>query len=245
MTTHLQTTLSLKHSPDWITAVKRVRTLAQRRLPDDLHGRIRRATALVLTGGVWLDEDGHTCQVRSSEADGPWYSANGACPCPDYPTAPEHLCTHRPARGIYLRTGELLREGLPTPTDALDGPATVYCAACAATFHAPHHGPHALAPLPEAPASVNYHVTLAGRQVLVTLRDTDKTRLLDRLTTRLARFLVPATPTPAGASTSLSVAQPTPEGWCGVHGVQMQLHHGKDGRTWYSHKTADRWCKGR
>jgi hypothetical protein len=42
-----------------------------------------------------------------------------------------------------------------------------------------------------------------------------------------------------------AAAQPTPEGWCVRHAVQMKLNHGKDGRQWYSHKTAEGWCKGR
>ena len=32
---------------------------------------------------------------------------------------------------------------------------------------------------------------------------------------------------------------------CPKHGVVMKLNHGKDGSTWYSHKTADGWCKGK
>jgi len=39
------------------------------------------------------------------------------------------------------------------------------------------------------------------------------------------------------------VADDTPQ--CPIHGVPMKLNHGKDGRTWYSHKTAQGWCKGR
>ena len=35
-----------------------------------------------------------------------------------------------------------------------------------------------------------------------------------------------------------------PEGWCAKHGVQMRQNH-KDGRSWWSHKTAEGWCKGR
>ena len=31
---------------------------------------------------------------------------------------------------------------------------------------------------------------------------------------------------------------------CPVHGVPMKQNHGKDGRTWYSHKTDAGWCKG-
>jgi hypothetical protein len=33
-------------------------------------------------------------------------------------------------------------------------------------------------------------------------------------------------------------------GWCSKHAVQMTQQH-KDGRTWYSHQTADGWCKGK
>ena len=96
----------------WTTAVRRVSELAQARLPDALHGRIQRATGLVLSGGVFFEPDGHTCLVRSSDGH-TWHSANGACPCEDHQRAPEHLCKHRISRMLYLRAGELLREGLP------------------------------------------------------------------------------------------------------------------------------------
>jgi hypothetical protein len=59
------------------------------------------------------------------------------------------------------------------------------------------------APLPEAPASVNCHIQLGGRDCLLTLRDTDETRLLQRLDTVLQRY-----PLSAAAETS---AQPTGE----------------------------------
>jgi hypothetical protein len=35
------------------------------------------------------------------------------------------------------------------------------------------------------------------------------------------------------------------DGWCGKHNVEMKLNHGKNGSAWYSHKTADGWCKGK
>jgi hypothetical protein len=34
------------------------------------------------------------------------------------------------------------------------------------------------------------------------------------------------------------------EGWCSKHGVQMQ-HQTNAKCAWWSHKTADGWCKGR
>ena len=36
-----------------------------------------------------------------------------------------------------------------------------------------------------------------------------------------------------------------PDGWCAKHGVQMKQRHGEDGACWWSHKTADGWCKGK
>jgi hypothetical protein len=35
-----------------------------------------------------------------------------------------------------------------------------------------------------------------------------------------------------------------PEGWCATHQCHMQQNH-KDGRSWWSHKTAAGWCKGK
>jgi hypothetical protein len=93
--------------------------------------------------------------------------------------------------------------------------------------------------LPEAPASVNCHITLAGRQVQVTLRDTDEGRLLHRLEALLSRYPVEA---PVQAC---SAAEPTPEGWCVIHGLQMTHQHNARG-AWYSHKLPDGpWCKGK
>src|SRR2546428_36537 len=81
--------------------------------------------------------------------------------------------------------------GWPAPTL----PGTVSCAACQATFHAPHDCPHKAASLPEAPASVNVHLELAGRQVQLTLRDSDEGRLLARLDAILQRFPLVVKPT--------------------------------------------------
>ena len=88
-----------------------------------------------------------------------------------------------------------------------------------------------MAPLPEAPASVNVHLELAGRQVQLTLRDSDEGHLLQRLEVILQRF--PAVTKPADA---------TPQ--CSTHGTMKPSTKGKG---WYCpHKLADgSWCKGR
>jgi hypothetical protein len=72
---------------------------------------------------------------------------------------------------------------------------------------------------------------------MFTLRDHDEQRLLVRLEAVLQRYPV------AQASSS---PQARGEGWCQVHGVQMQWNAGKEGRKgWHSHKTAEGWCKGK
>jgi len=92
------------------------------------------------------------------------------------------------------------------------------------------------APLPEAPACVNVHITIAGRQVQLTLRDTDEVRLLAR---------------PQGQALSpqqhnAAAMHRTVTDFCPIHQVAMK-ENTKDGRRWFSHydETAGRWCKGR
>src|SRR5262245_38139 len=83
-------------------------------------------------------------------------------------------------------------------------------------------------------------ITLEGRQVQLTLRGTDETRLLQRLAAVLKQYPLPAQP----ATQDRTPGQG--KGWCGKHNVQMKLNSGQDGRSWYSHRTDDgRWCKGR
>ncbi len=201
----------------WTDAVQRVSALAHAKLPETLHGRLERATGLVLSGAVWMEDDGHTCHVRASNGQG-WYAVNGHCRCTDHSKAPDGLCKHRLAHGIYRRAGELVQAGLPTPTAALvsSQPST---------------------PLPEVPAIVSTTITVAGRRVEVKLCDTDDARLLARLQILLAQYpgeqpTAPGTPT-----------DETPR--CPKHGVAIKLNHGKDGSTWHSHKTAEGWCKGK
>jgi hypothetical protein len=120
---------------------------------------------------------------------------------------------------------------------------------------APTWPPGASEPLYEAPCSVNVHVTIAGRQVQVTLRGTDEAEVLTRLEALLARYPVappqaqPASPPPLSAAqhNALAMHRPiTQTGWCAVHNVAMHWNDGKDGRKgWFSHRTDDGWCKGR
>jgi hypothetical protein len=132
-------------------AVRRVSELAHAKLPESLHGNIERATAIVLGGGVVYDEDGKHAMVRASNGQ-TWYPVNGHCTCMGAPHAPEGLCKHALAARIYVRAGDLMREGLH---DATPAPTT----------------PRPRAPRDvEAPFSATFKGHIGGVEVLLTAR---------------------------------------------------------------------------
>jgi hypothetical protein len=208
----------------WREAVAAVAEKSKAALPE-ANGRIESAIKIVLAGDVELLEGGKAKVASQSNGTTVYHVVNGECSCKDFPKAPQGFCRHRVAYGIHKRAMTLAKLRLEAQ---LDG-------------HGTGNGQHtAEAPkatalaagLPEAPASCNVYATLAGRKVQVTLRDSDETRLLQRLESLQTRF-------PAEDE-----AEPEPlEGWCGKHSVQMTQHHNKKG-SWWSHKTAEGWCHG-
>jgi hypothetical protein len=195
-------------------AVAAIAEKARATLPLSVNGRIESAVRLVLLGEVQPQADG-SIQVGSCTDPTKVYHLEGtACDCADFPRAPGGWCKHRVAAGIQKRVREQLPESVETQNNCV-----------MSTIESPQ-------PLPEAPASVNVHLMIAGRQVQLTLRDTDEGRLLARLEAVLARFPVPEQPV---ADTRQ----------CPLHHVPMRQTT-KNGHTWYSHKAADgQWCKGR
>jgi hypothetical protein len=204
--------MSTTLSPDRATfraLVADVAARAKEKLPQAVNGRVESAVKLVLMGDVQPQTDGTIRVGSSSDPSKTYLLAGHACDCQDFAhKAPDGWCCHRIAAGIAKRVGELLP---PTPS--------------------PEVTPPALAPLGEAPASVNVRLTIGGREVQLTLRDADEGRLLARLETVLHRFPIPAT-----------AAEDTRQ--CPRHHVPMQVNH-KDGRSWWSHKTDQGWCQGR
>jgi hypothetical protein len=182
---------------------------------------------LVLVGDVELLDGGKAKVASQSNGTTEYFVVNGTCECKDFPKAPQGFCKHRLAYGIHKRATALAKATLAQ----LDGQSNGH-QATAQPPEAPRADTPAM-PLPEAPASANVYVTLAGRKVQVTLRDTDEGRLLHRLDALLTRFPVEG-----------EAAQEPPEGWCSTHGVQMTQHHNKKG-SWWSHKTAEGWCHGK
>jgi hypothetical protein len=176
-----------------------------------LNGRVEKACKLVLGGDVELHPDGTALVNSLTDPTRAYQVSPGLCLCKDFDHAPEHLCCHRLAVGFQRKVQELLPPapeppGQPTPA------------------------------LPEAPASVNVRLTIAGKEVQLTLRDHDEVRLLARLEEVLQRYPAPQAPAPAPP------VDATPQ--CPDHGAMKPSTKGKG---WYCpHKLADgSWCKAK
>jgi hypothetical protein len=223
----------------WRQAVTTMAERAKAALPE-CNGRVESAVKLVLAGDVELLPDGTATVASQSNGTAAYVVVNGTCECPDFPRAPHGFCKHRLAYGIHKRALTLVQQTLKAqekahqthqsaPVTPQDGPESTI---------APTDNPQVKAPLPEAPASVNVRLMLAGREVQVTLRDADEDRLLERLRRLLERF--PATSQGQGQGEP----EPSPTILCARHRVPMRQHRNARG-SWWAHKTADGWCHGR
>jgi hypothetical protein len=199
---------------------------AKAALPE-ANGRVDRARDLVLGGLVSRNADS-TFTVRSQQGKDKSYTVNGSCACPDAEKG-QPQCKHLIATWIWRKARKAVEEQLASEGNGQHAPAQP---AEAPKVEQSKADVPATA-LPEAPASCNVYVTLAGRKVQVTLRDSDEVRMLARLEQLLQRF-------PAEEEAE----QESPEGWCAKHGVQMKLNHNAKG-TWWSHKTTEGWCHGK
>jgi hypothetical protein len=202
----------------WREAVAEIAERAKQTLPD-CTSRVDKAVALVLNGDVELLTEGKAKVASQSNGTTEYVVCNGSCECKDFSRAPSGWCKHRIAAGMQKRAQALMQKRLAGSNGQAE------------TARQPVQMQASPAPLPEAPASVNVYLTVSGRQVQLTLRDNDESRLLARLDVILQRF-------PGGEKP----ADDTPQ--CPKHGVPMKLNH-KDGRSWGSHKTVDGWCKGK
>jgi hypothetical protein len=200
----------------WRAAVAEIAERAKAKLPE-CSGRVDSAVKIVLAGDVELQADG-TAQVASqSNGCAAYQVVNGHCDCKDFAKAPHNFCKHRLSAAIARRTQELTKAKLVDTNGQAEAVQ-------------PQPTP---APLPEAPVSITLKATLHGHEVMVTLRGTDfasvKAQVEDASQWLKAQ----------SGHTADDTVKPCPQ-----HGVPMKLNHGKNGSTWYSHKTADGWCKG-
>ena len=233
-------------------ALMQAEAQARSTLTPELHERLSAAVALVTDGHVFQTSAGEW-QVDSTSRAGLTYTVNGVCSCDDhhFNTPPKGLCKHRLAMFLSQRVLTLMQ---PPPAPVVEPEPATRGVCSRYTPPAPLAPSAAAAPAPlgEAPCSVNCHVMIGGRQVQVTLRGHDEGEVLTRLEAVLARYPMPQ---PAPQALSQGQGQLTPQqhnakamhrpvsGFCVVHNAEMKLNQ-KDGRSWYSHRTDDGWCKG-
>ena len=221
----------------WRDAVAEIAEKAKTTLPE-CNGRVDSAVKIVLNGDVELLPDGKAQIASQSNGTTKYFVVNGECECKDYPKAPSHWCKHRIAAGLAKRASTLTKQRLEQLDATSNGtttpaPEQVDQATVATPVQETVATP--ILPLPEAPASANCYVTLAGRQIQLTLRDQDEQRLLQRLETLLQQF----------PAVEEKTQDNPPEGWCPIHHVQMKRYT-KHQKTWWSHRLNNgAWCRGK
>src|SRR5215813_10692882 len=145
-------------------AVEEVTQKARTALPQS-NGRIDKAVHLILNGDISIDANGEGTIASQSNGTGAYNVGKGlSCPCKDQPKSPKGLCKHLLSYHIFTRATALAKQRLeqldaasngtttPTPEQVDEAPVATPVQETVAT-----------PALPEAPASVNFHTTIAGR----------------------------------------------------------------------------------
>jgi hypothetical protein len=156
------------------------------------------------------------------------YYLNGECSCKDFAKAPHQFCKHRLSAAIVRRAQDLVKQRLEQLNGASNGTSQPPAEQSQTQTQA-----EPVSALPEAPVSITLKATLHGHEVMVTLRGVDFASVKAQVEDA-SQWL---------QAQSGHTADDTPH--CPKHGVPLKLNHGKNGSTWYSHKTAEGWCKGR
>jgi hypothetical protein len=112
--------------------------------------------------------------------------------------------------------------------------------------HAATKRPTAPAACPEAAFSITLKGTMGGQDALLTARGATWEEFAANVQRLQGLLDAPAAPRqPPSTPVSQPAAQPQAEQrTCPVHGVALQ-HNTKEGRSWWSHRHGDGWCKGK
>jgi hypothetical protein len=216
----------------WREAVAAIADKARAKLPE-CNGRVDSAVKIVLAGDVELLPDGTAKVASQSNGTTAYAVCNGTCECKDFAKAPHGFCKHRLSAAIARRAQELAKAKLADTNGQAEPPR----------HPAPTQPEAPTIPLPEAPVSITLKATLHGHEVMVTLRGTDFASVKAQVEQASEWLRVQAPAQPPTPSTGHPGRSQRP-GWCAKHGVQMTQNH-KDGRSWWSHKTTEGWCKGK
>src|SRR5262249_17690389 len=159
----------------WRDAVAEIAEKAKTTLPE-CNGRVDSAVKIVLNGDVELLPDGTARIASQSNGTTKYFIVNGECTGKDYTKASSFWCKRRIAAGLMKRSRTLAKTKLEQlKSNGTTPPATEQPQVQpqnepveAPTQSEPIAVP---APLPEAKASANVYVTIAGRKVQLTIRE--------------------------------------------------------------------------
>jgi hypothetical protein len=214
-------------------ALARAYELAMTTLPADTHGRLAKALELVEAGGVF-ESASHGWEVQSQSEAGKTYHVNGSCGCEWAYHHPGTRCTHQYAVLLQRKTLQLLEASAASDTGDVGD-----------SVEAMPPAPQPVAPaqpLPDYPFSGTLKGFVGGVDTMLTVRGLNSTEFKANLQAVRALFDAPVPPDSSTGKSSTAQG----DGWCDKHQAPMKLNHGKDGRTWLSHRLADgTWCKGR
>jgi hypothetical protein len=233
----------------WRQTVLEVAARATNAMPASIN-HIEAAVNIVLADDV-IPEGRNRFRVGGADDPELYIVQEGVCSCPDADRQPDGWCRHKFAAVIYDRARQAVQAAeaeMPEepPDDGEDAEQYEVTAA----------GRKALvdtATLPawqtqQAPSSVSIQWITGGVECRLTLRDSTDAGLFERIKKVLPRIHAKVEEDRAKQQAAIDEAtaagKPTPESWCALHQVEMQRHT-KDGRSWYSHRTDDGWCRGK
>jgi hypothetical protein len=211
------------HDDHFRTAVAQVAATMEK---PEYGDRLQKAMDLVLSHKVTLHDDG-TATVQSGNRT---YALTSECPCEDSQRRSLY-CKHFLSVELLKRTYSRLHPSSNGHQPTLPSqPKPVASQAACWSVH-------------EAPASCCLKFLLHGVEILYTMRDVDDDTLYARVRRILPKILEKTIKGTNGTS-GIDGTEPAPpdENRCPIHGVPLKRQQ-KNGRSWWSHKTADgRWC---
>ncbi len=223
------------------------------------HLRIAKGLVIALNHGATLQADG-TALVQSQSEPEIVYTVNGHCDCKDATHgAPEGRCKHRWAKTLTSRAQALTAapvETLATLSEELYGPQAAATAAHRTATQRPtaaevpgsgslvpgsHQKPHTRNQKPasracaEAAFSLTLKGTMGGHDALLTARGNSFEEFAANVQRLQGLLDGPASAPPAAAPTRA----------CPVHPEELLTQQRNAKGAWWSHPTADGWCRGK
>jgi hypothetical protein len=224
-----------RHKLTCTAALDQAYTLALAKLPEQAHGRLAKALALVHSGGVFETGDGHWEVASQREGAEPHHLSGAACDCDWQQFHPEERCSHYLAVLLQRKCLALLKasaqEGTaPAPEPEADNGHRL----CMPDVPAPC--PEAL---PEAPVSITLKACFDGHEVLVTLRGSTFARVQEQVE-QASAWLQAHAPVPPAGERAISETHP-----CKYHGA-MRASTKVPGTFYCTKKLADgSYCPSR